>query len=87
MKLVRSPLARIRVRAGYGSAGAAAAHLPCGRGYLLELEQGRGFPSARLTSALAKLYGVGEDQITHAARNAQRNLHRRELERLRLTGS
>ena len=82
-RLARSPLARIRLRAGYATALEAARAVGCSRIYLLELEQGRGSPSAALLQRMSRSYGRATTELGRAIRRARLDLLQRQLDHLK----
>jgi transcriptional regulator with XRE-family HTH domain len=81
-RLVRSPVAQIRVVAGFNSAKLAAQKLGCSLVYLQEIESGRAVPSEDLFGRMAKVYGVGVKRLEQAVSQARTGLLRRELDAL-----
>lgn len=82
-RLVRSPVAALRVACGLETAAQGAVALDCSRAHLLAIERGRGGPSAELFSAMCLRYGCTHEQLQGALVKAQRELRRRELRMMR----
>ena len=80
--LTHSPLARIRIEAGFHKANDAARHLGYSRGHLLQVEQGRVGASFKLRRAMASLYSVGFEAVEQAAKEAQLAFLKRKIESL-----
>jgi DNA-binding XRE family transcriptional regulator len=76
-RLVRTPLAKIRMKAGIESADQAARLLGYSRSHLLHVERGRYGASQTMQALMAKHYGVSIEQIAEAIRLARKDLARR----------
>ena len=81
-RLTRSPVARLRLAAGYETAQAAAEALGCSRIYVLEIEAGRSTPANALTSLMAEKYGTTSAELRGALNAVRRDLLERQLEQL-----
>ncbi len=77
MRLVRSPLARLRQRAGFPSARAAAAQLGVSPAYLASIERGADRPSAELFSRMASLYHANAQALLILFDQTEADLTRR----------
>lgn len=82
-RLVRSPVAQIRVVAGFNSAKLAAQKLGCSLVYLQEIESGRAIPSNDLLERMAKLYRVETDALGLAVSRSRAVLLQRQLDSLK----
>lgn len=76
-RLVRFPLSKIRVAAGFRFATDAAGRLECSRVHLLNVERGATGASDALINRMATLYRVAPETVGEAIQNARRDYLRR----------
>ena len=80
MRLQRSAVSRIRLRAGFSSAGKAAAAVGCSRVHMHNIERGASRPSFELKARMAETYAVSMDELSKALAAVRKELLRRLVE-------
>lgn len=81
--LVRSPVARRRLAAGFKNAALAAQELQCSRIHLLEIEEGASTPSDGLLERMAGSYGCPVAALKREIKRTRRDWLERKLVALR----
>lgn len=74
MKLVRNPLAKLRVKAGFPHAQDAATELGCSASWLLNVERGANVPSMNLINEMARVYRLPRKKVVAALQLGRQSL-------------
>lgn len=74
MRLVRNPLAKLRVKAGFPHAQDAATRLECSASWLLNVERGANIPSLDLIKKMARVYRQRRRAIIEALQQGRQAL-------------
>lgn len=74
MRLVRNPLAKLRVKAGFPHAQDAATKLGCSASWLLNVERGANVPSVALINKMELIYQLPHKSIVAALQKGRQSL-------------